>query len=167
MDVCCRLFDRTYGRVRNQIRGEVAVECRERSRFGGREPEADVAIGADHDHAARRDAGADGIDARGCERSARAWTSVGPAARATRRLRRVQKRARGATSHRTASSRGSAARDAAPRCLPRSLRGRRRAGSPRSRRRSWRARCAAARPRSGPRPRRASRGPAGRRPRCR
>jgi len=41
----------------------VAVECREPFRLGGREPEADVAVGADHDHAARRDAGADGIDA--------------------------------------------------------------------------------------------------------
>jgi len=63
MDVRCRLFDRTYGWVRNQIRREVAVERRKRSRLGGREPEANVAIGADHDHAARRDAGADGIDA--------------------------------------------------------------------------------------------------------
>ena len=63
MDVCCRLFDRTDGRVRNQIRSEVVVACRERTRLGGREPEADVAIGADHDHAARRDAGADGINA--------------------------------------------------------------------------------------------------------
>ena len=40
----CRL-ERTYGRVRSQIRGEVAVECRERSRVGGPGPEADVAIG--------------------------------------------------------------------------------------------------------------------------
>ena len=35
----------------------MAVECGERSRVGGREPEADVAIGADQDHAALRDAG--------------------------------------------------------------------------------------------------------------
>ncbi len=49
-------------RVRSQIRGEVAVERRERSRVGGPGPEADVAIGANQDHAARRDAGADGID---------------------------------------------------------------------------------------------------------
>jgi hypothetical protein len=40
----------------------VAVECRERSRIGGRGPEADVAIGPDQNHAARRDAGANGID---------------------------------------------------------------------------------------------------------
>ena len=58
----CRLFDWTYGGVRNQIRSEVAVERRERSRLGGRKPEADVAIGSDHDHAACRHAGADGID---------------------------------------------------------------------------------------------------------
>jgi hypothetical protein len=38
------------------------VECRERSRVGGRGPEADVAIGLDQDHAAHRDTGADGID---------------------------------------------------------------------------------------------------------
>ncbi|MGI9122406.1 MAG: hypothetical protein ACR2FR_05920 [Rubrobacter sp.] len=42
----------------------MAVECRQRSRVGGRGPEADVAIGPDQDHAARRDAGADGIDTR-------------------------------------------------------------------------------------------------------
>ena len=41
----------------------MAVECREGSRVGGREPEADVAIRADQDHAPRRDAGADGIEA--------------------------------------------------------------------------------------------------------
>src|ERR1700680_5040116 len=49
-------------RFRNQIRGEVAVERRERSRVIGRGPEGDVSIGADQDQAARRDAGADGID---------------------------------------------------------------------------------------------------------
>jgi hypothetical protein len=42
-------------RFRNQIRGEVAVERRERSRVIGRGPEADVSIGADQDQAARRD----------------------------------------------------------------------------------------------------------------
>ena len=62
IDVRCRLFDWTYRWVRNQIRREVAVERRERPRLGGRKPEADVAIGADHDHAARREASADGID---------------------------------------------------------------------------------------------------------
>ena len=40
----------------------MAVECSERSRAGGWEPEADVAIGADKDHTALRDAGANGID---------------------------------------------------------------------------------------------------------
>src|SRR5262249_15557579 len=58
------LFDRTDGRVGDQIRAEVAVERRQRFRFGGREPEADVAVGADQDHAACRQAGAGGIDVR-------------------------------------------------------------------------------------------------------
>src|SRR5580704_7418812 len=53
-----------FGWVWNQIRVEVAVERRKRSRISGREPEADVAIGPDHDHAAGRDAGADGIEVR-------------------------------------------------------------------------------------------------------
>jgi PAS domain-containing protein len=47
-----------HGRVRSQVRGEVALECRERFRIGGREPEADVTIGANKDHAALRDTGA-------------------------------------------------------------------------------------------------------------
>jgi len=50
------------GRVRNQIRGEMAVECRERCRVGGRESQADMAIGADQDDAARSEAGAHGSD---------------------------------------------------------------------------------------------------------
>jgi len=37
-----------------QIRREVAVERRERLHSSGQVPKADVAIGADHDHAARR-----------------------------------------------------------------------------------------------------------------
>ena len=40
----------------------MAVECRERCRVGGRESEADMAIGADQDHAAGRDARTDRID---------------------------------------------------------------------------------------------------------
>ena len=46
------------GRVRNQIRGEMALECRERCRVSGREPEADMAIGADQDDAACSEDGA-------------------------------------------------------------------------------------------------------------
>ena len=71
-------------RFRNQIRGEVAVERRERSRVIGRGPEGDVSIGADQDQAARRGAGADGIDVGVVKRSPRAWTSAGPASRAKR-----------------------------------------------------------------------------------
>jgi hypothetical protein len=44
------------------MRGKVALEGRERSRVGGRAPEADVAVGADQDHTACRDAGAGGTD---------------------------------------------------------------------------------------------------------
>ena len=36
---------RTNGGVGNQIRGEVAVKCCERSRIGGREPKADMVVG--------------------------------------------------------------------------------------------------------------------------
>ena len=39
----------------------MALECRERFRIGGWEPEADVTIGTDKDHAALRDTGAGGI----------------------------------------------------------------------------------------------------------
>src|SRR5262249_49415544 len=53
--------DRTDGWVGDQIRAEVTVERHKRFRFGGRDPEADVAVGADQDHAARRQAGAGGI----------------------------------------------------------------------------------------------------------
>ena len=42
----------------------MAVERLKRFHFSGREPKADVAIGTNQDHAARRDAGASGIDAR-------------------------------------------------------------------------------------------------------
>jgi hypothetical protein len=42
----------------------VAVERLQRSRVGRRGPEADVAIWSDQDHAARRDAGSDGIEVR-------------------------------------------------------------------------------------------------------
>ena len=49
-------------RVRNQIRREMAVECRECRRVGGRESEADMAIRADQDHSGRSEAGALGSD---------------------------------------------------------------------------------------------------------
>ena len=64
----------------------MAVERRERSRVGGRGPEADVAIGADQDHAARRDAGADGIDA-GVARYLRKLGSASVQPRERRRVR--------------------------------------------------------------------------------
>ena len=40
----------------------MAIECRDGFRASGQEPEADMAVGADQDHATRRDACADGID---------------------------------------------------------------------------------------------------------
>ena len=62
-DVRRCLLDRTNSWVRHQIGAEVTVERRPCSHVGRREPEADVAIGADHDHTARREARADGIEA--------------------------------------------------------------------------------------------------------
>jgi hypothetical protein len=64
----------------------VAVEGRERSRVGGRGPEADVPIGADQDETARRDAGADGIDT-GVVRNLR---ELGPASAQPRERRCVR-----------------------------------------------------------------------------
>src|SRR5215210_8860347 len=58
------LAEAASGWVRNKIRGEVAIERRERFRIGRRGPEADVAIWTDQNHAARLDAGAGGIDVR-------------------------------------------------------------------------------------------------------
>ena len=40
----------------------MAIECGDRFRVDGGEPEADVAVGTDQDHAARSNASADGID---------------------------------------------------------------------------------------------------------
>ena len=62
-DVRRCLFDRTDGWLRNQVRAEVPVERRKRFRSGGQEPEADVAVGTDQDHATRWDAGSGGVEA--------------------------------------------------------------------------------------------------------
>jgi len=57
----CHLdWDRRSGRESDTRK--VAVECREPSRVGGQEPEANVPIRANQDHAARSDTGADRID---------------------------------------------------------------------------------------------------------
>src|SRR5215470_4917592 len=59
-----RLARSSIGGVGNQVRREVTVERSEGISPSGRVPEADVAIGTDHDHAAPREAGTRRVDAR-------------------------------------------------------------------------------------------------------
>src|SRR5215468_6571652 len=80
-----RLARSSIGGVGKQVRREVAVERRECISTNGRVPEADVAIGTDHNHAAPREPGARGVDAR----VARDLHEPGPASAELRERRGV------------------------------------------------------------------------------